>query len=270
MTLVEILIAMGILAFGLFGILTLFPIAIRNISTATGRTSAATVAKSVMTSLQSGYLDLRSHKLSSTDNRTEVTADPVLDEPSGAALYWIYTSGFGTSTDPRFSRVIQYFAAQGGTVGDGSTDSTFRIPDNLANKTDVGDGNLVKPDWAPGYGWTATFLPLSDDIDEHTCYRVQIAVWREYQLKWQGDAEFTPGDDTVQVASRTDAKPGDYIRLDKLGIWYRIQGVNDDNKTVELAVPFKHPSGGVLSGPASIASRFKLVGIYETVVGPTS
>jgi len=270
MTLVEILIAMGILAFGLFGILTLFPIAIRNVSTATGRTSAATVAKSVMTSLQSGYLDLWSHKLSSTDDRTEVTADPLLEEPASAALYWIYASGFGTPIAPQFSRVIQYFAARGGTVGDGSTDSTFRIPDNLANKTDVGDGNLVKPDWAPGYGWTATFLPLSTPIGPDTSYGVQIAVWREYKLKWQDNAEFIPGDDTVRVASRTDARPGDYIRLDRLGIWYRIQGVNDDDKTVELVVPFKHPSGGVLRGPASIASRFKLVGVYETVVGPTS
>lgn len=273
LTLIEILIAMGILAFGLFGILTLFPVAIRNISIATGRTTAGGVAKSAITSLQSGYLDIRGHWLTSEDEvagQDNWTVNPRL---AGAPLYAIYDFYM---ISPQFCRAIEYFAASGGIVGDGSTEQerTFQLPKDL----DDTDGDVIEPIRAPDYGWTATFLPLSNMIDPRTRYRVQIAVWRDYDLRYDGSGgNFTGSfqrnaghtDDSVQLHwLALDAKPGDYIRLDRHGIWYRIESINDAHDIVKLAVPFKHPSGVSLSGPVSIASGFKLLGVYETGIGP--
>lgn len=303
LTLVEILIAMGILAFGLFGILTLFPIAIRNISTATGRTFAATVAKSAMASIQIGYLDIWDHKLSSTDSRAarNQADEPDLKDPEIAGyLYSVYNT---YQVVPQLSTAIYNYALSAGVVGDGSTAAlkTFRIPDDLDDATIAGDqdGNLVIPSWAPEYGWTATFLPMpiGPTIDAHTRYRVQIAVWRKYELKWEGslgeinkfpspaafDGQDSDGDGEIDDSSEAclievlpqlcaKAATGDYIRLDDLGIWYRIEDVDDENNFVKLAVPFHHHAAQAapLSGPASIASRFKLLGVYETIIGPNN
>lgn len=272
LTLIEILIAMGILAFGLFGILTLFPIAIRNISIATGRTTAAGVAKSAITSLENGYLDIRGHWLTSEDEvagQDDWTVNPKL---AGSPLYDIYRTKSASAfppfpINPQFCRAIQYFAASGGIVGDGSTEQqrTFQLPRDL----DDADSDIIEPTGAPGYGWTATFLPLSNVIDLRTRYRVQIAVWRDYGLRYDGSGgnftgTFQTGDSVDLHWFAFDANPGDYIRLDRLGIWCRIEDVDDDKRGVTLTVPFKHPSGVALSGPVSIASRFNLLGLYET------
>jgi len=289
MTLIEILIAMGVLAFGLFGILTLFPLAIRNISTAVGRTTSGAVAKNTIASLQEGVLTLGEEEGEGNGKGKGKGKGPKKPKVRGKYFHDIYNSFPGRGH--HFGLILNYYRKNGGSVGDGGPGGkpAFQVPRCLSNREELGDehGNVIKPYWARGYGWEATFLPLSDDIDEQTRYRVQIAVWSDYGLLWEGNATFWGADGqdndadgqideddealTVILELAPDEDPprvrtDDYIRVDSHGIWYKIESV--DGNIIKLASRFKHPKKGFKKVSSSIASRFKLVGVYETVVGP--
>jgi len=290
MTLIEILISMGVLAFGLFGILTLFPVAIRNISTAVGRTTSGAVAKNAIASLQEGDLILGEEEGMGEKGKGKGKGPK---KPKLKRRFFEEIYGGSPGRGHHFGHILNYHHKHGGSVGDGSPDGkpAFQVPRCLSNPKELGDehGNVIKPYWARGYGWEATFLPLSDDIDEQTRYRVQIAVWSDYGLLWEGNATFWGADGqdndadgqideddealTVILELAPDEDPprvntDDYIRVDGHGIWYKIESV--DGNTVKLASRFKHPKAkkGFKGVPSSIASRYKLVGLYETVVGP--
>ena len=142
--------------------------------------------------------------------------------------------------------------------------------------------------WLPSqFGWTATFLPLDPNFNAQTSYRVQIAVWRNYKLRYdgslpQGDPGYRQldavlnGDGTQRIVSLngpvTNARPGDYFRVDMHGVWYRIESISGNEVT--LVAPFRHPAGANAfdpSGtdiPVSIASSHRLIGIYDALITP--
>ena len=251
-TLMEILMAMGILAFGLFGVLTLFPVAIRSVGVAVNQTTGPAVGQDAILGLQRPEID----------------------------------QGYGFDIDIASGETWPEYVPTAGTFGDGFAPSpaTFKIPDH----TNLGPGT-VTPQWATSYGWTASFLPLTIPIDDETDYRVQVAVWRDYDLIYDGatTATFTlllaDGSNLSEAqlvtgiggaSDLTDrVSAGDYVRLDDHGVWYRIATVVDAS-TVELVSPFRHPAVLrippvlTLTGACSFASRFRLIGLHETEVGP--
>ena len=310
MTLIEILIATGILAVGLIGLLSLFLLAIRNVSTTVGRTMAASVAKQVIVSFDHDALDLGALDVPYTG----VSAVPYV---SGLAL----DGGTTALCEAIHSHHVNVF-----NIGHGVPVSCFRIPecselpDYLKGDPD-GDGTpeyvAVRWEYDPvkkrrrrsPYGWTATFMPIetgdndgqhdedpdvdgSDDdgdgsdgedpvtITDHTTYFVQVAVWRDYRL-FSGlgspTGDFTAADAapdnnrTVVIHNAADefwdtVRPGTYIRHKGIGIWYQVSSVSKPN--VMLSGEFWHPVSGTHTGEVEVASRFRLVALYDTVLRP--
>ena len=197
MTLIEILIAVGILAFGMFGILTMFPVAIRNVQTNFGNTRAAGVARQVSSALQQGELTLQPdvwNMLTDTSNDTDVRIADVGSDSINWADYKSIGALINAATDGPIASV---------QAGNGYQSPSFKVgalnPDagTLTDKpwlysTQNDNPEPVMPIYRPGtgglqqtdFGWSATFLPLSMPLNRNTLYRAQIAVWRDYQLKY--------------------------------------------------------------------------------------
>jgi len=266
MTLIEILIAAGILALGMVGILSLFLLAIHNVSTAVSRTVGASVARQAAVSLEHYSLDLAA-----------------LDTPAVASVGGIDLDGSGANVCGAISTVAN--------VGDGWADPCFRLPEGCilpdALKGDAA-GNCVKVRWNPDYGWTATFLPIDAGdpvvITDRTRYCVQIAIWRHHKLFSEEvigtgpgsppTGAFTSGSPVVVIGNEspefwTRVKPGDYIRHADVGVWYQIAELNEpDPGDVTLSGNFWHPVPGPLSGAVEVASRLRLIGLYDAALRP--
>jgi hypothetical protein len=220
------------------------------------------------------------------------------DMPSAIFAYHVNTAavGDGSATGAPTFKVPGLPTEQYFTAG---TWSGLGIPVPVGNNPSV-----IPVPWASDYGWTATFLPISADddgdgtfdedsvdgndndsdglVDEDglimpgTSYRVQVAVWRAYRLRCGPGATavngtFTdngaaPG--TVSLSAAVlDALPGDYIRLDRYGIWFKIAAISGTDVT--LIGQFRHP-GSLGFGAVSIASPVNLIGLYEGVIAPRS
>lgn len=312
MTLIEILIAMGILAMGLFGVLSLFPVAIRNVGMSVNRTRAVGIAEDAIYSMRNKHLDMR--MLSDMVSRTG-------NENADTERFTVATSIAPQLSDltgmRSFPHLIQWFMAQksqdavgwGCPAGTGKLPGpTFKIGDpkflfyNWNPQDDQADNAGFVPvleydhlsdQWMPSqFGWTASFLPLDADFDAQTSYRVQVAVWRNYDLRYGSDdtndpryrelSEELEGDGTQPevVLNRPvpEARPGDYFRVDMHGVWYRIESVEEDNGhgVVNLVAPFRHPAGAGAFDPGSapdplsvsIASSNRLIGIYDSLLTP--
>ena len=141
------------------------------------------------------------------------------------------------------------------------------------------DNDPYEYDSGLGYGTGGA----DDLIMPGTHYRVQVAVWRwvnpnsKLMLYDETDgirANWTVGSKQVQLAPGSDirlANQFDYIRMDDYGVWYRIAEYDFANAsdTVTLVTPFKHPDdtvGAFTNRSISVASDFKLVGVYEAIV----
>ena len=327
MTLIEILMAMGIFMLGVIGILTLFPVAIRNISIAVNRTIGAAVAKNAIASMRFFAIDL--YWIPSGVATINATSDIELD------------GRFGSS----FSHAVRDYhldaIASGGTdgryLGHGIYHDPFKIPEDVelpdVLKGDInGDGTpeYVAVPWHPDFGWTATLRPMPKDdnvppnaladeapagigagddppnIDDNTAYQTQIAVWRNYALidsagttGISAKGKFHPYGENQYKTPRLDTfvyitlggagadlwnrvKPGDYIRHKGHGVWYQIayvqpgavlspyDGVTYDGQII-LARAYSHPfarEAAPLEGEVQFANRFRLVALYDTVIGP--
>lgn len=326
MTLVEILIAVGILAFGMFGILTMFPVAIRNVQTNFGNTRAAGVARQVTSAMQQGEITLAPDVWNTpTDMKNNLGA-------GGAPVDWS-TLGLTGGNPPKSIGAVIYQAEQGNIgglttadrVGNGAGNPAFQIgavdPTNTGGMpwlytTLGGDPSPVVPIYRPGitdgdgepeqtdFGWSATFMPLTDQnnnltdgvqVGPSTLYRAQISVWRDHQLKygptgvtvdtlWGYDGNDNDGDGTDDDPTEhqmilltqpiPDANPGDYIRINRHGVWYKIEAIGQvggQPRLVELVGKYQIPGGGALAGTnptVSIASHYRLLGTFETMVGP--
>lgn len=298
LTFTEMLFAAGILAIGVLGIMSLVPVAMRQVADTSANTLGPLIAKNALISLQHGQLDMADYDAADYT----ALADSVLFNTG----YRRGRTGLNIGADTPlvgysgWSEAIYQYHVDGTAVGNDSPsppgdNPTFQIPGGMDYlHTDTWQDLFGRPDrppfipvaWASAHGWTAVFLPISaggDLITPFTTYRVQIAVWR--QPKWRKNARklllyagtrdgaFIDGDAGVVLSGGDIARAdvGDYIRLDDYGVWYRINGIEHDTSQPEvtLATPFQHPSGGPLpTGSVSIASSFKLIGLYEGQIGP--
>jgi len=276
MTLIEILMGTFILSVGLMGILSMFPVAMRAVEQTGGQTTGPAAGRNAALSLEMGEVDVWDYHDEYLDGRFRI---------KGTALtsWWHWPEA-----------VYAYAQAYASSVDGTENNPTFRIGGEMTGLL-LDDAPLEYVPFADtDYGWTATFLPLSDVTVtlDRTGYRVQIAVWRNYRsLIYSGvgrgyeyvysgsttritikdGATAAPGE--LEFAQRVSA--GDYLRLDTLGIWYRIVEVEDPPKDgdnylhVVVAGNVIHPRESDLRNllsPISVASRFNLVGLYETVV----
>jgi len=230
LTLTEVLFAAGILAIGVLGVMSLVPSAMHQVTMSSNRTIGAAVAKNALLALQQGQLDLLDYNgpAGAIDPN-----EPIIDTGLYASSYRDETVG-GTRIELSSGSVplinyggwpeaiyARHVDATLGPVGDGAQYPTYQIPgdtDFLAPSTwagiEIGSARppFIPCAWSPGYGWTATFMPISVDddgdgsvdedsaiqswanvnddpgtdnlVDEddlimpNTSYRVQIAVWR--------------------------------------------------------------------------------------------
>ena len=310
MTLIEILIAMGIFTIGVMGILTLFPVAIRNVSVAVNRTMGAAVAKNAIASIRLYAIDL--------------SVAPGVYATIGTPSFITLDGRSGVS----FSHAIRDYhrhATKGRYLGQGVYHDSFKIPGDVTLPASLsgGGGGYVAVPWHQDMGWTATLRPTPKDgdgdgvadedpkgvdkfdvdhefvdddgddpgdgtltdedepnIDDDTVYQAQIAVWRNYALVASAGVTADFGNDsrTVDIAHGGDTdlwnkvKPGDYIRHVGHGVWYQIAqvlpGAGLADGQIVLSEKFSHPFAAPLSGPIELANRFRLVALYDTVVGP--
>jgi prepilin-type N-terminal cleavage/methylation domain-containing protein len=221
MTLVEILIAMGILSIGMVSICSLFPLCIRNISTAVNRTVATSVAQSAITSMKDfNCLDLTrmprdsDYTLNPTPPPTYVLSPTfIVDDhfariqrTAGATPTFSYLAGGGSINDAiyEFSRSTGANIPRGcggsavGSTTPSATEPSFQIPQGRDGSGNAIDCVVLPPALRGGdsthptcvaytgdtaYGWTATLYPGSGSIGSPTeQLTVQVAVWRGCQL----------------------------------------------------------------------------------------
>jgi len=217
-TLVEVLFATGILMLGVLGIMSLVPMAMHQVTITSNKTISAAIAKNALAALQYGQLDLVDYTttadtaLFNTSYRERRTGLNLISSDTALASY----AGWPEAI---------YRIAADTMIGNGQYEDmpSFQIPGERdlihpATWTDL-LGSFTGPrpvfvpaPWARGYGWTATFLPLTEDNDgdglydedpdqgplhynidddgdgptdedpfeiyPETVYRVQIVVWR--------------------------------------------------------------------------------------------
>jgi len=284
MTLIEILMGTFILSVGLMGVLSMFPVAIRAVEETSNQITGPGIGRDVAVGLSHGTLDIYADLASDSDDRSGVRVPEILTD---AATNTTTPLHFFSS----WSEAIAYADINSKGIGT-LDDPTFQLPWDLANPEDVGDGRVVTVPWADGYGWTATFLPDYTPVDENTSYRVQIAVWRNYELIPQDEAvkgtfhgrsardngvdddedgEIDELNETFYVSLNqavADVDVGDHVRLNDHGVWYQITGIKKNKKGLWLAGMFDPGKDSAQTGYVSFASRFKLVGLFETTVGP--
>jgi prepilin-type N-terminal cleavage/methylation domain-containing protein len=256
MTMIEILVAVGLLGVGMMGICALLPVSIRNTSQTVNKSVAASVAQTALSSLRQSCLNLSPEAFDSGDFATI----------SGAARSFSLNGQDATLSEA----IYQYDEQDGNTV---STDHGFQLPQDLAGEEDLHDGNVVfYGSGQNGYGWSATLIPQEQPVGPDTTYTLQIAVWRSYRLIADG----ITGHTQTNGASRfhvTGSAPsdfwdavgkGDCLRLKSQGVWYRISRVDEEDR--DLIVSGDLPNVGPHS-PCEVASQFRLVGLYTSTVG---
>jgi len=306
MTLVEILIAIGILALGTMGIASLFYLGVRNASVSWHRLTAAAVARNAITSLRSYSLDLS--VLPGAYGGLDMNDDSDLLD----AAIDIPLRGWAQSF---LSDALAHYHLTHTAMGHGYYYDTFQIPRDvllpasLAGKWQ-GTTAYVSCPWDADYGWTATIwpTPIDDDadgladedppgnadgvgddnddgdglVDEdgpnvsgRAIFQVQVAAWRKYRLirnVGAVSATFQPGSQTVSIAGATadfwnKVKVGDWIRHRRHGVWYRVMDLDRATDRVVLAEPFSHPFATTLTGPVDLADRFHLISVYDAAIG---
>jgi len=281
MTLVEILIAIGVLAVGMMSICALLPLGIRNTASSVDKTVAASVAKTVVASLKYYSIDLTSGL------DAFIGGQKLADAGSLAKAIYDYHMDGLADTPP--GRIIGIYP-----LSDGEKCRPFMIPQDV----------LLDPDMLGGaaphfyvkyyddstlttcsYGWTATLMPalvVDDDgdgrcdedwpdgldndgnngvdedpphITQTSAYRMQIAVWRVGGgLLDLGDFDYlaaitmSNGSKIITVKAGTEgdkllrlAKPGDYVMREYHGLWYRIAVVDESNRKIILEKRFYTP-----------------------------
>ncbi|MFP4028714.1 MAG: prepilin-type N-terminal cleavage/methylation domain-containing protein [Candidatus Brocadiia bacterium] len=279
-TLVEILIAIGILAVGMMGICAIFPLAIRNVTTAKNRYVADSIGRSAIVSLKQYSLHLSDGygRGQFSNGKTKTLGDQPWDNMCAALHDFCSTE----------------------TRGHGNMNPTFQIyPDAVHTDSDLDGSDYVKCPENPDYGWTATLTPVPFDDDgdgksdengpapgddpyaengikQDTNWNVQVAVWRNYKIEDDsGSATFTQDSQWVEFTTDPDwdeIRAQDYLRSTEVGIWYRIAAIDQSNSRVRLVRAFKNPTlddGGQLTGhTVEIASRHHLVALYSSTINP--
>jgi prepilin-type N-terminal cleavage/methylation domain-containing protein len=266
MTLIEILVAMAVLAVGMMGICALLPLSIRNTSTSVHQSVGASVAKIVAESLQRSSLDLSG--LHSLPENPDI-AGVVLDGDAGS-----------------LQEGIARYSANNSPI---SGSRGFQIPRDVNNVQEITRGEAIVSLAGGGethYSWSATLVPdippgQSVEAGETNIdYTVQVAVWHEYEIL---DEKFNDGPQwkiegdrqTVEVdfgtrreadAFWSDIGAGDYIRDEQHGWWFRIGEVREKESVIVLKEPVPDEVARAHStnhGRADAASRFHLISLYS-------
>jgi len=283
MTLIEILIAMFILAIGLMGILATLNVTVQNVKIAENQTTGPNVARQAIVSLRSGYIDLVKDVGNAISTRPN-TWNPTITTSSGdIPLY----------TLANWPNAIYEYSGTHKGDGTDTYKQTFQLPWDLSDPTldGEGDGNTIPTSGVSRFSWTATFMPLEEPpVNIRTSYRVQITLWRKYDLIY--DHEFQPavlaftdlptGQTHIalgQSAAGSNSEEefaanvmvGDFIRIDEVGLWYHISEIEDiADGSVGVIVKgiYTHPRRNDVHSTVSIASKSRLIGLYETVITP--
>jgi Tfp pilus assembly protein PilV len=301
MTLIEVLIAIFILAIGLVGILALFPVAVDGVGTVLKRSHGADLAENASVALAMGGVklyasgatndwrpvDAAGHTVKFADDT--LPAAPVSgwkDWPEAISKINAAAAGDTTKTyEPAARRYFQIPRDLVVDAGDGdAARRTFldRTGDLVSPASVAGETAL-----SDGYGWSATLMPIDATIDASTRYRVQIAIWRRHELTYYGPTagfnvkfakDKNDGDD--QSVATLQSVPdgftdrvvvGDYIRRRDIGVWHKITAVLEDAGKVEIRVTPDLSPDTPTGQPKEfeIASRRWLVGLYETMIDPS-
>lgn len=242
MTLVEILVAMGVLAVGMMGICALIPLAIRNTGVSVNKTQAASEAKSVMESLR--------------------------------------RDSFSLGTTGSDSKVRSSLPASSGNLRIPEDVKPGKLPARLANPSATPARYMVCT-WDKALGWTATLVPAIPGSGPNCrTFRAQVAVWHEWKLR--SDLDVSNQDVKVHPTGALWIKSlgndwekindGDYVRVlntgtDSDGVWFLIEEVKKKSSWVELHLAGDGlPTGAI--PPATdvkveIASQNRLMCLYD-------
>ena len=322
MTLVEILIAIGILAVGMMCICSLLPLGIRNTAVSVDRTVAASVAKTAMESMKHASFDLTAVQASNPDSCGRVANAPLGLNRSlvrAIAEYWAYGANGSAFPD---GRMLGIFGTGASSPGGFMVPADVELLLQFRGGATTNPAEFVRFPDNPEYGWTATLIPTVIEDNDHdgrsgedkwgpgtpptrvdgdgdsnaddapeftdtTSYYAQIAIWRvtgnsldikvfAYSttvkiLNSSNGVAVLAGDDGDQFLKA--AKPGDYMARGFHRIWYQITNVDAENRKIGLAKKFYTPyllanEEATGAGPVLLASRYKLVAIYNTVITP--
>lgn len=262
-TLVEILVAMGVLAIGMIGICALLPLGIRNVTASVHRSVGASVARSAMVSMHRGSIDL-----SGSDGRNvRITG------PYGAPLW---EEGDAGGLQKRITLCTKTIDRRGG----------FRIPEDMYEIN--GDTVPYRTDGQPsGYSWSAALIPNLptdrpvDKNDTDISYTGQVAVWHQYRLldnqagvnpEWKVKSDGTAKVTKVSQAFWDLLSPGDRVRDAVHGWWFVIDQVRPAASEIVLAghVPQELVDSHANNGPAAMdaASQLRLLSLYDFALRP--
>ncbi|KXB05751.1 hypothetical protein AKJ51_04845, partial [candidate division MSBL1 archaeon SCGC-AAA382A20] len=232
-TLIEILIAVAILAVATMGIFSIFPYSIRNVSLAVNKTVSGSVARTAVVSLRQYRLDLS--RLNSWTQGDLQAQKKLVDFLNGQSL--TETNGY---------KIPEEIPENG--------------PPNAAKTVPYGI-QQTSGNWQDTrHSWSATFIPASGGG-----YRMQVADWHKYKLiASSSDLSLDfKADGSVTVSGFWDGiDAGDYVRNYDQGLWYKIESVDEASSSLQLyASPVGTPPG-----PAEAADDRNLVAVYDTAI----
>lgn len=233
-TLIEVLIAIFVLAIGLFGVMALIPVGIRQTDQIVKITTAAISAETPVA--YASYKYPAGNTSGADYDIREITK--FISGTSTPACYFYPSTGTVT--------VSCYFYLSTGTV---------TVSDN------------------PLYGWTTALVPLnmntpgdgtSTTIDETYLFRQQIALYKNYSVA-TGTASFSYGSTTVNNVSNSNKVPvNGFICNASNHIWYRVTKVNTSTGMVTIKQPYEYGT----SSSAQYLATDTIVDVYNTVITP--
>jgi hypothetical protein len=260
MTLVEVLVAMGVLAVGMIGICALFPLAIRNTGTSVNKTGGASMAKCVLESLRRGHFDLRPGPGGNSS-----VADAM---PSRSGSHRFDNVRIPAQLKPQ------------------------HLPATV--RSDPGGNNpmYIACTWNDKLGWTATLVPQSGpNVESPSLYWAQVAIWQQWELLFDDNSlrkGYVDEDGDLWMKWKEEWEQidrGDYVREIKSdestdGVWFRIDEAEKKNFSLgfgpfSVNVDLLHLSlagNGMATGEnrwrqaghLQVASRNHLISLYDT------
>lgn len=273
-SLIEILIAVGVLAIGMMGIASLFPLAIRNNAVAVNTTTGASVGRTATLSLSHDAVDVG------------LLEEPGEDDTTGI-VGQVTTSGVTHDLDGSPGQL--HNALAGRTI---SKKRGFSLPAELDNTDEFGtqkisgvinaiddrvwDGSVWRK---TGRSWSAVLIPQDSVIDLSTTYTAQVAVWKNVDILGKADADYA-ANRFGNVRPTTDRfwgeiEPGDYVCRAKgnhpVGVWHRIEEIDPANEDLHLKSSLSSEVVNLSSTTDSgeilwVASRVKLISLYDCVI----
>ncbi len=233
MTLVEILVAIVILAFGMMGIIAVVPYAIRNTTGSLHKSVAGSVAQTVAVSLKHYYMDLS-----------------MVDEgnPWDQDLSQHFQTGSYPICIPADTQ-----------IGSLITWDTVPFSDSYNYS---GRGN---------YSWTATIQKPDPDSDGYplqiAVWRRYRTVSSTLNTVYKADSPtIVAADTTLRV------QMGDYVSLEDLGVWRHVAGTREetDKLTIILSAPFKNATSIIdtitKDSHVYTADNKDLISVYSTTI----